>query len=127
VLRSFLKILAGFSLAFILGLVGYYFYPNNLARRPPVLDGLRAQVLKQTHLEAEFFFDTTLLGEPILEGKVNILFAHVPANADKAAIEKITRGLVKQSLPNVQEVNVGFGDNLRTRPLKTEKPGPVYE
>lgn len=107
-------------LAVVLLVVGagvYFFYPQNLARRPPELDELRKTVLKQTHLEAEFNLDTSFFGEPQLDGRVIVVFPHVPATVDKPELERTVRGLVKEHLPLSKEVDVRFGDNLRTRPL----------
>lgn len=95
----------------------YFFYPQNLARRPPELDELRKAVLKQTHLEAEFDLDTSYFGEPQLDGHVTVVFPHVPPAVDKAEVERAVRGLVKEHLPQSKEVDVRFGDNLRTQPL----------
>lgn len=115
-------VLAGLALVVVSVAAGavYVFYPQNLARRPPQLDALRKDVLKQTHLEAEFIVDSSLLGEPQLDGKVAVVFPHVPPTVDKAELERTVRALVKEQLPLAKELDVRFGDNLRTQPLDRE-------
>ena len=109
----------------ILLLVGggalYFFYPKNLARHPPELDALRTAALKQTHVEADFLLQTTVLGEPNLEGNVTVVFAHVPPQADKVELERVARALIKEHLPGAKEIDVRFGDNLRTQPLEIDE------
>ena len=102
------------------GAAAYFFYPQNLARRPPELDALRKEVLKVTHLEADFVVPTSPLGEPQLDGTVSVVFPHVPPTADKGEIEKVVRAMVKERLPLAKELDVRFGDNLRTAPLERE-------
>ena len=109
------------------GLLFYWLYPQNLSRRPPELDALRTDVLKQTHIEAEFITDNTFFGEPILEGHVQVLFPHVPPAVDKAEIERVARALVKEHLPHSTEVDVRFGDNLRTAPLEIDEPDDPFK
>ena len=99
----------------------YFFYPKNLARRPPEIDTLRVATLKQTHVEADFLLQTNVLGDPNLEGNVQVVFAHVPPQADKAELERVARSLIKEHLPNAKEVDVRFGDNLRTKPLEIDE------
>src|SRR5438132_1165951 len=95
---------AGLLLLFVFigGAALFFFYPKNLARRPPELDALRTATMKQTHLEAEFLLDTNVLGEPDFEGNVKALFTYVPASADKAELERTVRALVKEHLPQAK-------------------------
>lgn len=92
-----------------LGVGGWFVYgffdAENLARRPPELDALRTEILKGTRLEAN-------LQQVDVGARLNIVFPHVPAKADKAEIERTARALVKKHLPTVREVDVQFGDNL---------------
>lgn len=124
---SRLWVIAGLALVLLVaGAAVYLFYPQNLARRPPELDQLRRDILKSTHLEADLEVDQSTLGEPVLDGKVRVVFAHVPPMADKAEIEKEVRRMVKEALPHAKELDVRFGDNLRTQPLDREEPDEAF-
>lgn len=124
-LQSLNRVSGALALLVVLVLLGglglYFFYPRNLARRPPELDALRAETLKRTHVEAEFLLETTVLGEPNFEGNVTVVFPHPPPGVDKGELERTARAMVKQHLPYSKEIDVRFGDNLRTRPLEIEK------
>jgi hypothetical protein len=113
------------ALIALLAAGGWYTYkflvPENLARRPPQIDALRAAILKDTHLEPDIqvkqFND-----EVDLSARMNIVFPHVPAAANKEEIERSVRLLVKEHLPAAREVDVQFGDNLgKAKALKGDR------
>ncbi|MBS1153508.1 MAG: hypothetical protein H6Q89_5206 [Myxococcaceae bacterium] len=110
-----MKALGVIALIALVGIGGRLVYrflvPENLARRPPQFDVLRAAILKETHLEANL--EAKQFTDQVdLSARMNVVFPHVPASADKAAIERHVRALVKVHLPLAKEVDVQFGDNL---------------
>ena len=122
-----MKALLVVGLIALLGVGGKLVYdfmvPENLARRPPQLDALRTAILKETHLEADIegkqFHDHVDLTQ-----RVNVVFPHVPAKADKVEIERTVRALVREYLPAAKEVDVQFGDNLATGASKLARERP---
>jgi pantothenate kinase type III len=110
----------------LVGAGGWFVYrflnPENLARRPPQFDALRTAILREVHLEPEI--QVKQFGDRVdLNARMNIVFPHVPASANKPEIEKQVRAMVKQYLPAAHEVDVQFGDNLVGPPGKRNPRG----
>jgi hypothetical protein len=95
-------------------------YPHELERNPPKLDGVKRAIMDEVHLEPNVTTDAELGSEDDAK-KVTVTFVFVPPALDKSETERKVRHLVKAYLPKAHEVDVRFGDNLRTRALEIEE------
>ena len=101
------------------GFVAWLLFPENAARRPPEFDAIRAEVLKQTQLEADFEY-ARIRDQP--EPHLRVRFLHVPPGANEEAIEKTVRALVRQHLPAVTKVTVHFTSSNLAAPAPPPRP-----
>ncbi len=95
-------------------------YPHELERNPPKLDGVKRAIIDEVHLEPNVVTDADLGSEDDAR-KVTVTFVFVPPTLDKNDTEKKVRELVKAYLPRAHEIEVRFGDNLRTKALDVEQ------
>jgi hypothetical protein len=95
-------------------------YPHELERNPPKLDGVKRAIIDEVHLEPNVTTDADLGSEDDAK-KVTVTFVFVPPNLDKNETEKKVRDLVKAYLPRAHEIDIRFGDNLRTKALEVEQ------
>jgi len=75
--------------------------------------------MEETHLEPNVTTDADVGSEDDAR-KVTVTFVFVPPSLDKSDTEKKVRDLVKAYLPKAHEVDIRFGDNLRTKALDVE-------
>ncbi|MFT3840929.1 MAG: hypothetical protein QM723_28320 [Myxococcaceae bacterium] len=127
------RLLLGIGAVLLLVVVGAYaartvLYPHELERNPPKLDGVKRAIMDEIHLEPNVTTDADLGSEDEAR-KVKVTFVFVPPGLDKNEAEKKVRDLVKAYLPKAHEVDVQFGDNLRTKAIDVEQrtAGPQGE
>jgi hypothetical protein len=94
-------------------------YPHEMERNPPKLDGVKRAIMDEIHIEANVTTNADLGSEDTAD-KVTVTFMFVPPALDKGDTEHRVRDLVKAYLPKAHDVEVRFGDNMRTKPLDIE-------